>query len=129
MDFWSHELKISLAVIQNYATILRDPTLTPEQRTEYLDHIAQTTRRLDASVTKKGTVASLIVGILSALIMGAGMSLCMVWPDLYMLPGIVIGVVGMVGVALAYPLFARITRQEQERIAPQILKLTEELMQ
>ena len=41
--------------------------------------------------------------------------------------GIVIGLIGIVGVAAAYPLYNRITRKERERLAPQILKLTEEL--
>ena len=36
-------------------------------------------RRLDASVTRKGTIVSLVVGIISSLILGFGMSCCMVW--------------------------------------------------
>lgn len=42
----SHELKTPLAVIQNYAAILRDPTLPAEQREEYARIISRTTRRL-----------------------------------------------------------------------------------
>ena len=42
----SHEMKTPLAAVQNYATILRDPTLSPEKREEYAKAIAQTTRRL-----------------------------------------------------------------------------------
>ena len=34
-------------------------------------------RRLDASVTRKGTIVSLVVGIISSLILGFGMSCCM----------------------------------------------------
>ena len=45
-----------------------------------------------------------------------------------MLPGIVIGVAGMAGTAAAYPLYMQITKRERERIAPEILRLTEELM-
>ena len=85
-------------------------------------------RRLDAEVTKKGTVVSLVVGILSALILGIGMSCCMVWGGALFFPGILIGFVGIAGVALAYPLYAHITRKEKERIAPEILQLTEELL-
>lgn len=35
---------------------------------------------------------------------------------------------GIAVVALAYPLYARILKKERRRIAPEILRLTEELM-
>ena len=85
-------------------------------------------RRLDAGVTRKGTTVSLIVGILSALILGVGMCCCMVWGGVWFVPGIVIGVVGIAGVALAYPLYNRITQKERARVAPEILRLTDELL-
>lgn len=91
-------------------------------------------RKMDAQVTKKGTAISLILGIFGALIMGFGMSLVMT--DLgsrlglpyYYVFGIVIGIVGMVPVCLAYPVYMRITRKERERIAPEVLRLSEELL-
>ena len=83
-------------------------------------------RRLDAGVTRKSTTLALIVGILSALILGVGMCCCLVW-NLF-LPGIPIGIVGIVGVSLAYPLYSRITQKEREKIAPEIIRLTDELM-
>jgi hypothetical protein len=91
-------------------------------------------RRLDASVTKKGTVASIIVGTLSSVVMGAGMSLIMTdigafLPEMYALwIGAAIGVVGLVGVALAYPIYKAITKRERERIAPEVLRISEELL-
>ena len=85
-------------------------------------------RRLDAGVTKRGTAVSLVIGITSALILGIGMSCCMVWGGSLFVPGIVVGLVGIVGVALAYPAYVRITQRERERIAPEILRLTEELL-
>ena len=85
-------------------------------------------RRLDASVTNKGLTVSLIVGILGTLVLGLGVSCCLVWMGDLFIPGIILGLVGLVGVSLAYPLYARITKKERERIAPEILKLTEELM-
>ncbi len=92
-------------------------------------------RRLDASVTNKASIAALCVGIISALIMGFGMSLVMT--DLgvrlginsYLIFGIIIGIIGMVGVIAAYPLHQFILKRERKRKAPQILKLTEELSQ
>ena len=91
-------------------------------------------RRLDASVTKKGTTVSLIVGTLGSILMGSGMSLVMtdlgaLLPDLLALfLGLAVGVVGIVGVALAYPIYKAITKKERERIAPEVLRITEELL-
>lgn len=86
-------------------------------------------RRLDDSVTRKGTVVSLIVGVLSTLVLGTGLSCCLVWTDTLLIPGIVIGILGIAGIAAAYPLFDRITAKERQRLAPEILRLTEELLQ
>lgn len=85
-------------------------------------------RRLDASVTRKGTVVSLCVGVVCCLIFGAGMSMVMEFESNLFIPGILIGVIGLLGVAAAYPLYARITKKERERLAPEILRLTDELM-
>lgn len=86
-------------------------------------------RRLDASVGKKGMVISLIVGIVGCLVMGLGMCCCIVWGGVWFIPGIIIGLTGIAGVALAYPVYIRVTQKERERIAPEILRLTDELMQ
>ena len=45
-----------------------------------------------------------------------------------MLIGILIGLVGMVLVAFAYPLYNRVLRKEREKIAPEILRLSDELL-
>ena len=84
-------------------------------------------RRLDRSAAKKGTRVSLIVGIAGCLLLGVGMCCTMVWTDRLFIPGIIIGIVGIIAVTISYPLYTHITRKERERIAPQILKLTEEL--
>ena len=91
-------------------------------------------RRLDASVYSKASTAALAVGIVGALIMGIGMSLVMtdigavLGTVLAMIIGISIGVVGIVLVCLAYPIYNRIVKKEREKIAPEILRLTDELM-
>lgn len=85
-------------------------------------------RRLDAGVTRKGTVVSLIVGIISALVLGLGMSCCMVLGDTLFTVGIIVGIIGIAGVAMAYPLYSYLVKKEREKIAPEILRLTEELM-
>lgn len=84
-------------------------------------------RKLDKEVAKKGTVVSLVVGIIGALIFGVGMCCCLVWTDLFIL-GIIVGVTGIGVLASAYPLYGSITKKERERIAPEIIRLTDELM-
>ena len=102
---------------------IREKYLPPEERETKMEQL----RRLDADVYRKAEAWSLVVGILSALVLGVGMCCCLVW-NLFAL-GIPVGVVGIAGVCLAYPLYTWLIRREQARIAPQILKLTDELMQ
>ena len=90
-------------------------------------------RKLHAIPTKKARAASLTVGIIGALIMGTGMSLAMTeigaaLGGLAIILGIAVGLVGMVLVALAYPLYNRVLKKQREKIAPEILRLSDELL-
>lgn len=93
-------------------------------------------RRLDAGVTRKAQTVSLIFGVIGALVLGFGMSMCMttlgdiLGSNAYLaLPiGIAIGIVGGVLAGLAYPMYSFILKRERKRIAPEILRLTDELM-
>ena len=84
-------------------------------------------RRLDKSATKPGTIASIVVGTISSLIMGVGMTCTMVWTQYFVL-GIIIGVIGIVGVTLAYPIYNVVTKKQREKLAPEIKRLSDELM-
>lgn len=93
-------------------------------------------RRLDAAVTQKATMLSLISGIAGALILGFGMSLIMT--DLgnaiglnkiaATVMGVIIGIIGIFPICAAYPLYNRTVKKERERIAPEIIRLTDELI-
>ena len=93
-------------------------------------------RRLDEKVTQKATSVSLVVGIVGALVMGTGMSLVMTdlgavlgMSDMIsMVIGVITGLLGIVLVALAYPVYNNVLKKEREKVAPEILRLTEELM-
>lgn len=85
-------------------------------------------RKLDRSVTQKGTMAAIIVGVIGSLLLGIGMCCAMVWMGKLFVPGIVIGLVGIAVVSTAYPLYNRIIKKEREKIAPEIMRLTDELM-
>lgn len=84
--------------------------------------------KLDESATKPGMIAAVSVGVISALILGVGMCCTMVWTDKLFLPGIVIGILGIVGMMSAYPLYTHMTKKRREKLAPEIMRLTDELM-
>ena len=90
-------------------------------------------RKLHAIPTQKAQAVSLAVGIMGTLILGTGMSLCMTelgaaLGTLSVALGILVGLIGMVLIALAYPAYSSTLKKEREKIAPDILQLTDELM-
>lgn len=85
-------------------------------------------KKMDRDVVNKASARALTVGILGTLIMGTGMSCTMVWMDIWFIPGIIIGIVGIALVSLAYPVYERTLKRERKRIAPEILRLSDELM-
>ena len=103
---------------------IREKYSPPTQEEDKMERL----RRLDKSVTKPGSIAALVVGIISTLVMGFGMCCTMVWNDTLFVPGIVIGMIGIVGVCISYPLYTRITKKQKDKLAPEIMRLTDELM-
>jgi len=85
-------------------------------------------RRLDASVNNKATTRSLMLGIIGTLIMGIGMSCTMVGTEEMFIPGILVGVVGIIIAGIAYPVYKRTLKKERNKIAPEIIRLTDELL-
>ena len=90
-------------------------------------------RKLHAIPSQKAQAVSLAAGIMGALILGTGMSLCMTelgaaLGTLSVVLGILVGLIGMVLIALAYPAYSSTLKKEREKIAPDILQLTDELM-
>ena len=93
-------------------------------------------RRLDRGAENRATAISLIFGIIGTLILGFGMSLIMSELSTMLglsgisaiALGVILGAAGGVLVALAYPIYDYVIKKERERIAPEILRLTDELM-
>ena len=90
-------------------------------------------RRLHAIPARKAQAVSLAVGVVGALILGTGMSLCMTdlgagLGNIALIFGILIGLAGVVLVAVAYPVFKHILKKERKKIAPEILRMTDELL-
>ena len=84
---------------------------TQQEHTE-LDEL----KALDAKVKRPAYAFGYTYGSIGAVIMGAGMSLVMT------------GIGKVIGLTSAYPIYNRTQKKERERIAPQILKLTDELL-
>lgn len=85
-------------------------------------------RRLDRSVTQKGTAISLAAGIVGAILLGIGMCCTMVWADRFFVSGIIVGIIGIAVLSASYPVYNYIIKKEREKIAPEIIRLTDELM-
>lgn len=93
-------------------------------------------RKLHASAGSKAMALSIAVGVIGTLLLGSGMSLIMtdlalnlgLAGGLAMVLGVLLGLVGLVLVALAYPIYDKILKKERARIAPEILRLTDELL-
>ena len=111
---------------------IRDKYTAP---TESEDKMARL-RRLDASVTNTAQSVALVFGVIGTLILGFGMSLIMTElgalfganGNMTTVIGIAIGIVGGILASLAYPIYSAIVRRKRKRLAPEILRLTDELM-
>ena len=111
---------------------IRDKYTAP---TEDEDKMARL-RRLDASVTNTAQAVALVLGIIGALILGFGMSLIMtdlaeflgLEETVVMVVGVSVGIVGGILASLAYPIYNAIVKAKRKKIAPEIIRLTDELM-
>lgn len=109
---------------------IRRKYIAPEETEDKMAKL----RRLDRLAAQKAQTRAIVLGVIGVLILGTGMSLAMT--DLAgfiggtaMFIGIPVGLLGIVLVALAYPTYNRILKRERKRIAPEILRLTDELLE
>lgn len=111
--------------------------LAQKIRTQYLEKEyteLDALRALDGRVRRAPAVFAWVFGSISALIMGSGMSLIMtdigasIGLQATMLPGIVIGVIGMLLAIVNYPIYQRLLRHRRKKYADQILQLSERVL-
>ena len=103
--------------------------------TEVEDKMARL-RRLDAGVTNTAQAVAIVIGIVGVLLLGFGMSLIMTdlgsilgaYQDMTMVIGIAIGILGGILASLAYPIYHAIVKAKRKKLAPEILRLTDELL-
>lgn len=91
-------------------------------------------KELDRKVKKPAVVFSYIYGSISALIMGSGMSLVMT--DIGeklgifqpMMPGVIIGIMGLFMAILNYPIFKRLLNRRRQKYGDQIIALSNKIL-
>ena len=111
---------------------IRDKYTVPTETEDKMTRL----RRLDASVTNTAQAVALVFGVIGTLILGFGMSLVMtelaesfgISEDSAMVIGIIVGVIGGIIASLAYPIYSAIVKAKRKKIAPEIIRLTDELM-
>ena len=111
---------------------IRDKYTAPTEAEDKMTRL----RRLDASVTNTAQAVSLAFGVIGTLVLGFGMSLVMtelagalgISEDAAMVWGIIIGIAGGILASLAYPIYNAIVRAKRKKLAPEIIRLTDELM-
>ena len=106
-------------------------------RTQYAEREntqLDTLKALDKKVKKPANVFAVVFGIISAVVMGSGMSLVMtdigsiIGIESPMFPGIIIGVVGLVMALLTYPMYKKILNSRKKKYASEIIKLSDSIM-
>ena len=106
-------------------------------RTQYMEKQStelDALRRLDAKVKRPAALFGYLFGSISAIIMGAGMSLVMtdigeaIGLASAMAPGIGIGLAGMAMALINYPIYKAILNRRKRRYGGEILRLSDEIM-
>ena len=101
-----------------------------EKETSDLDEL----RNLDAKVKRPAIIFAYVLGCVSAIVMGTGMSLIMTDVGSFvglketLIPGIVIGIMGMLMAIINYPIYKIILNSRKKKFAAQIIKLRDDLM-
>ena len=91
-------------------------------------------KALDKKVKKPANVFAVVFGSISAIVMGSGMSLVMtdigsvIGIASPMMPGIIIGVVGLVMAILTYPIYKKILNSRKKKYANEIIQLSDKIM-
>ena len=91
-------------------------------------------RALDARVKDPASIFAYVLGSVGAIVMGAGMSLVMTDIGSFfgilnpLVPGIVIGVIGMAMAIVNYPIYKRILERRRKKYSAEIIRLSDKLI-
>ena len=106
-------------------------------RMQYMEHIPSdidTLRALDAKVKRPATIFSYVFGSISAVVTGCGMSFVMtdigkfVGLENAMMPGVIIGCVGMGLALLTYPIYSGMIKSRKKKYGGKIIELSDKIL-
>ena len=83
-------------------------------------------RRLDAFVKNSATCIALILGVVGCLIFGSGMTMVLEWGMAVW--GVLLGVVGAIPMAIAYPIYRFVLNRNKKKYGAEIIRLSEALL-
>ena len=115
--------------MSNYKANEQDQRRAENIRRQYVsreDNLIEQLEKLDNKVKLPGRIIASIFGVIGALIMGAGMSLVMVWGNMSL--GLPISIPGLVVALLAYPVYALITNSRKKKYKAEIMRLSDALI-
>ena len=87
-------------------------------------------RKLDRKAKLPATIFTFTFGIISSLVLGTGMCLAMQVIGsgaIMMALGIIIGIIGIVGCAVNYPIYKKILESSKKKYAFEIVELAKEI--
>ena len=96
----------------------------------------ETLRKIDRRVEGRAKAVSITLGTLGLLTLGAGMSFIMselatklsIEPMTALAIGLILGAIGMIVSAIAYPVYKQMTIRARKKLAAEVLSLTDELL-
>jgi hypothetical protein len=115
--------------MSNFNANAQDQKKAENIRRQYIsreDNKIEQLQKLDNKVKVPGKIVAGILGVIGALVMGAGMSLVMVWNNMTM--GLELSIPGLILVLLAYPLYALITNSRKKKYAAEIMCLSNDFL-
>ncbi len=133
---WTHKIKTGMKEV---LTMNKNDQqfMAQKIRTQYMEKEPSeldALRALDSKVKFPANMFAYIFGGISAMIMGGGMSLVMtdigasVGIAEPMLPGVIIGVLGLAMAVINYPLYKKVLEKRKKTYADKILALSEKIM-
>ena len=84
-------------------------------------------KKLDNKAKLPATIFAYSCGIISALVFGTGMCLAMQVIGSSMVLGIIIGIIGMIGCGINYPLYKKMLEKGKAKYAYEIVELARQI--
>lgn len=115
--------------MSNYQANARDQKRAEDIRRQYVsreENKMEQLQKLDNKVKLPGKIIGSILGIIGALVMGAGMSLVMVWGNMTM--GLALSIPGLAVLLLGFLVYYLITSSRKKKYADEIMRLSDDVM-